>query len=388
MVDVVTKGAASSHAVALLRVLAVFLPIAVFYDLVIGATRGFGSMRATVLVEKMGRPVLQLILVWLAVLIGWRSSLSTAWVVPYAVAAAAAIWMLYQLGVPRRAPRRRYRTQRAVSTEFWKFTAPRGAAGVAQVLMQRLDIILVAALVGLRAAAIYTAATRFMVVGQFVNQAVSLPVQPRLSALLAIHDKAGAKALYRVSTTWLVLLMWPLFGACIALAPTYLALFGRGYSDAVAVVVILSLSMLLASACGVVDSVIIMAGRTSWNLATTLLALAVNVGVDLWLIPEHGIVGAAIGWCAAVVASNVVPLALAWFGLGLHPFGTSVGVAVLVTGVGFVVIPIVVALVTGNQLMVAGVLLIATLVLAIAVWRARDLFALEGLLRRRIVVNI
>ena len=152
--------------------------------------------------------------------------------------------------------------------------------------MQRLDIILVAALVGLRAAAIYTAATRFMVVGQFVNQAVSLPVQPRLSALLAIHDKAGAKALYRVSTTWLVLLMWPLFGACIALAPTYLALFGRGYRDAVAVVVILSLSMLLASACGVVDSVIIMAGRTSWNLATTLLALAVNVGVDLWLIPS------------------------------------------------------------------------------------------------------
>jgi hypothetical protein len=61
---------------------------------------------------------------------------------------------------------------------------------------------------------------------------------------------------------------------------------------------------------------------------------------------------------------------------------------VLVTGVGFVVIPIVVALVTGNQLVVAGVLLIATVVLTIAVWRARDLFALEGLLRRRIVVNM
>jgi len=303
------------------------------------------------------------------------------------VAAVAAVWMLHQLGVPHRAPRRRHRTQRAVSIEFWKFTAPRGAAGAAQVLMQRLDIILVAALVGLRAAAIYTAATRFMVVGQFVNQAVSLPVQPRLSSLLAVHDKIGAKALYRVSTTWLVLLMWPLFGACIALAPTYLAVFGRGYRDAVAVVVILSLSMLLASACGVVDSVIIMAGRTSWNLATTLLALAVNIGVDLWLIPEHGIVGAAIGWCAAVVASNLVPLALAWFGLGLHPYGASVGVAVLLTGLVFVVLPAVVALVTGNQLVVAGVLVIATALMAAAVWRGRDLFALQGLLRRRIVVD-
>jgi O-antigen/teichoic acid export membrane protein len=386
-VNLVVKGPVGGDAATVLRVLAVFLPVAVCYDLVIGATRGFGTMRPTVLVEKMGRPVLQLALVWLAVVAGWHASLPMAWVAPYAAALVAAFWMLHRLGVPRRAPRRRYATQRRVSAEFWKFTAPRAVAGVAQMLMQRLDIILVAALVGLRAAAIYTAATRFIVVGQLVNQAVSAPVQPRLSALLAVHDRQTARALYRVSTTWLVLLMWPLFGACIALAPTYLAVFGRGYGDAVAVVVLLSASMLLASACGLVDSVIIMAGRTSWNLATTLFALAVNVGVDVWLIPNYGIIGAAIGWCAAVAASNLPALALAWFGLGLHPFGTSVGVAILLTGVCFVAVPIGVALVSGSQLAVAIVLALATAVLAAVVWRMRDLFALEGLLRRRIVVN-
>ena len=386
-VNLVVTGPVGSDATMALRVLAGFLPVAVCYDLVIGATRGFGTMRPTVLVEKIGRPVLQLALVWLAVLAGRHSSLTSAWVAPYAVVLIAAFWMLHRLGVPHRAPRHRYSTQRRVSAEFWKFTAPRAVAGVAQMLMQRLDIILVAALVGLRAAAIYTAATRFIVVGQFVNQAVSAPVQPRLSARLAVHDRQGAKALYRVSTTWLVLLMWPLFGACIALAPTYLAVFGRGYGDAVAVVVLLSASMLLASACGLVDSVIIMAGHTSWNMATALVALAINVGVDVWLIPDHGIIGAAIGWCAAVAASNLLALALAWFGLTLHPFGTSVGVAVLLTGVCFVVVPISVALVSGSQLAVAIVLVLATAVLAAVVWRMRDLFALEGLLRRRTVVN-
>ena len=41
--------------------------------------------------------------------------------------------------------------------------------------------------------------------------------------------------------------------------------------------VILSLSMLVATGCGMVDMVLIMAGRTSWNLGNALLALAVNL---------------------------------------------------------------------------------------------------------------
>lgn len=382
VVDLSVKGTVSHNAVGLLRVLAVVLPAAVLYDLVIGATRGFGKMRPTVVVDKIGRPVLQLLFVSVALLAGWKSGLGPAWVAPYILSALAAVWMLERIGVPRRAPRRWIETQRAVRAEFWRFTGPRAAAGVAQILMQRMDIVLVAALAGLKPAAVYTAATRFLVVGQFVNQAVSAPVQPRLSAVLAAGDRAAAKTLYRVSTTWLVLLSWPMFGACIALAPTYLAIFGHGYRDAVSVVIILSASMLVASACGLVDSVVIMAGRTSWNLATTILALGINVLVDLILIPPYGIVGAAIGWCAAIVASNIVPLVLSWRGLGLHPFGRSVDVALLVTGLCFVALPLAAGAVTHSQLAAFGALLVGGLLFMLVVWRERDLFELSDLLRR------
>ncbi|MGI8879712.1 MAG: lipopolysaccharide biosynthesis protein [Jatrophihabitans sp.] len=384
IVDTVVKGSGSHGSVVMLRTLAIFLPAAVLYDLVIGATRGFDRMRPTVVVDKVGRPILQLALVSLVLLVGWQDGLGVAWVLPYLAAVATAVWMLERIGVQKSTPGGRAEALHAVRREFWQFTAPRAAAGVAQILMQRLDIVLVAALAGLKAAALYTAATRFVVVGQFVNQAVSAPVQPRLSALLAAGDRAGAKALYRVSTTWLVLVSWPVFGACIALAPTYLVLFGHGYHEAVAVVVVLSASMLLASTCGLVDSVVIMAGRTSWNLGTTIAALGINVVADLVLIPPYGIVGAAAGWCAGIAAANLVPLALAWRGLGLHPCGRSLGLALMTTGGCFVVLPIVISVTTGSQVATAGALLLGAALYAAMLWRARGIFELGGMLRRRV----
>ena len=52
-------------------------------------------------------------------------------------------------------------------------------------------------------AAVYTAATRFLVVGQFVNMALVAPAQPRLSALLAARDIAGTRELFQTTTSWL-----------------------------------------------------------------------------------------------------------------------------------------------------------------------------------------
>ena len=58
---------------------------------------------------------------------------------------------------------------------FWRFTGPRALATLAQITIQRIDIVLVAIILGPAEAAIYTAATRFLVAGQFGNAAVTRP---------------------------------------------------------------------------------------------------------------------------------------------------------------------------------------------------------------------
>jgi O-antigen/teichoic acid export membrane protein len=81
--------------------------------------------------------------------------------------------------------------------------------------------------------------------------------------------------------------------------------------------------MMVATACGMVDVVLAMAGRTWWNLANVGLALLTMLAVDAVLIPRHGASGAAVGLCAAVLVNNLVPLVQVVRGLGLHPFGRA-----------------------------------------------------------------
>jgi O-antigen/teichoic acid export membrane protein len=246
--------------------------------------------------------------------------------------------------------------------------------------MQRLDILLVAALRGPADAAIYTAATRFLVVGQLGGGAIANAATPQLGEQLAIGDTGAARTLYRTATAWLMLLVWPLYLTCAVFAGPMMALFGRGYAAGTTVVLVLTGAMLVATGCGMVDMVLSMSGRTSWNLMNILLALTVNVGVDLLLIPRIGITGAAIGWAAAIVVNNLVPLAQVGLVLRLHPFGVATLTAGGLAGLCFGVLPLAVRAVAGDG--------VATLVTAtatgailygLACWRLRRPLQLTSL---------
>ena len=373
-------GDDTGASVTLLRTLALFLPVAVAYDVIISATRGFAVMRPTVLIDKIGRPCFQLLLVALVIAFGLDRSLGIAWAAPFVVALAGA-WIALRKLLPVVGNRR---PDRAAMTEFWKFSIPRAVAGFAQIGLQRADIVLMAALRGVAAAAIYTAATRFLVVGQFINQAISAPLQPRLSAALSTGQHSHARDLYRLTTTWLVLASWPVFGIAIALADVYLDVFGGHYASGRSTVIVLSLAMLLATAVGPVDNVIIMAGRASWNLWTAVGALVVNIGLNFILIPEYGLLGAALAWCAGIVVSNLIPLALAWFRLRLHPFGASTYRAYVVAGLCCIVVPLAVYWAAGASgfAAITGVT-IGVLAYGACVWHWRTAFELNGAMRLR-----
>lgn len=385
-----------------LRILAVFLPFATLSQACLAGTQGFRVMRATVLVEKLARPSLQLLLVIAAGLLGGGAVLlPLAWAGPYLPAAiAAAAWLAvlaYRTG--RRSPRPEPsgpagdETDRIVAPEpgaegtalpatpgFWRFTAPRALAGVAQIAIQRLDIVLVSALRGPVEAAVYTAATRFLVVGQLAAQALNQAVQPRLSELLARGDTEGAAGVYQTSTAWLVVLTWPLYLLAASFSWFVLAIFGKGYDTGAPVMIILSLAMLVATACGMVDIVLTMAGRTTWNLYNYLAALVVNVVVNVIAIPPLGILGAAIGWAVALLVKNLLPLTQIWVTLRLHPFSRASLTACGLALASFGAIPLAVRLMFGDGIVPLGAATLAGLVCyAAGLWRARYLLHLDAM---------
>jgi len=344
-------GARPAEVAAELRALAVALPFAAMLDTLLGATRGFRVMGPTALVDRIGRPILQLIGIAAVASAGSAALLAPVWALPY-VPAACVVWLWLRRIERRPEPvARRGTDARAVPEQsapadspeplrFWRFTGPRGLATLAQVTIQRIDIVLVAIMRGPAEAAVYTAATRFLVAGQFGNQAISMAAQPRFTEMFAQDDRQGANQVYQATTAWLILLTWPIYLLAVCYGPEILTVFGHSYQAGSAVMVILGLTMLLATGCGQVDMVLVTTGRSSWSLINGMLAVVVNVGLDVLLIPRYGITGAAIGWSAAITLTNLMPLAQVTATVRLHPFGRGTLIVAVLSALSFGALPL------------------------------------------------
>jgi O-antigen/teichoic acid export membrane protein len=396
-----------------LRALALALPCAALADTLLGMTRGYRDMRPTVVVDKLGRSSGQLIAVLIAVSAGSAALLAPLWAVPYVFSAAAGWYCLRRIwrtqeshtvrqpaasGRPDRAENPAFRADSGARSAgvgvgsatfggFWRFTTPRALATLVQIMLQRIDIVLVAIMRGPAEAAIYTAATRFLVAGQFGNTAIIMAAQPRFAELFAVGDRRGARQVYRVTTAWLIMMAWPLYLLAVIYGPEVLSLFGHSYQAGHMVVIILGLTMLLWAACGQVDTVLVTAGRSGWSLANGLMALIVNVGLDVLLIPRYGITGAAIGWSAAIVVSNLTPLAQLAFRYRLHPFGRGALIAAGLAALSFAVIPLAARALLGPGPVVSiSAVSAGCCVQVVGLWWFRDslrLAAMPGLARLR-----
>lgn len=292
----------------------------VMYEVWLAVTRGLHRMGPTVVIARVGIPVGQLVLVGVAAQLGLGTTeLLLAWCLPYPVAAVAA-WLVLRTAMSHGSQTEQSAAPEVTGRVYWRFTVPRAVASVAQIGMARLDILLVVALRGPTEAAIYVAATRFVVVGQLASQALGLSAQPHIAGAAARGDGQALDELYRLTTCWLVLLTWPAYLVCAAFAPELMQVFGDGYAGGVDVVLVMAAAMLVATASGMVDVFVNMAGRSSWTMITAFAGLLTMVIVDLVLIGPLGSTGAAIGWAAAIVVRNGLSLSVLYRQVGMKPF--------------------------------------------------------------------
>ena len=305
-----------------------------------------------------------------------------AWSLPYV--AASVMMGLTVIQLIRRSTRGvtslPARPHRELVREFWSFSAPRAVSRLFAVGLQRFDILLVSGMVGLTAAAIYAAASRFLLLGLMFVQAIQQVMAPRVSEFLARGDVPRAHVMYETTTAWLIVIAWPIYLICAIFAPFLLTIFGKQYSSGSDVVVILCLGMLLATACGPVDTVLLMGGRSVWSMVNTGLALAINVVVDLILIPPYGITGAAIGWAISIAVNNLLPLYQVHRFLGIHPFGAGSirGAAIAGVVVGGIGCAVRFGL-GGGFLGLVVAIVVAGAVYVAALWWQKDALELDAL---------
>jgi O-antigen/teichoic acid export membrane protein len=309
--------------VTYVRMFAPVLPITSIYFAVLAATRGYGTMVPTVLIERVSRTLAQAVLAAAVILFHLGTvAMALAWELPFVGGLLIAGVQLAKLSrhadpAPEAAPDK---GTRAIASEFWRFSGLRGLASIFQVTSLWLDTLLVGALVSATAAAIYTTASRTVRLGSLVLLALIQAIAPQISDLFSRNERARAEQVYRTSTWWMMTLTWPIYLTIGLFAPLILRLFGRGFAAGSVVVGTMAVALLFSTAIGPVDMVLLMGGKSGWNLLNTLISLVLEVGLILVLVPHLGIEGAAIAWAASVFVNNLLPVIEVKILLGVTPF--------------------------------------------------------------------
>jgi O-antigen/teichoic acid export membrane protein len=299
---------------------------------VLAVSRGLGDVLAYPLLQNILLPLLRLVGVLVVVAAGGGvAAVLTAWMVPVPVVLAIAVVVALRLTrrhagglwpVPLAASERR-----RMSRGFWSFSATRGVAAGVEIMLEWIDVILVGVLTSPEAAGIYAVVTRCARAGEVVQQAARIAVGPQISAALARGAVTEARQIYGLVTAVMIWLAWPFFIVVAVFGDTVLTAFGPGFDDGAVSLAVLSLAMALATAAGTVQTILLMGGKSSWQLADKSAALVLNVALNLVLVPAWGIEGAAVAWAVTIVADTALVVYQVQRLMGVRPTGRFLWVA-------------------------------------------------------------
>ena len=192
--------------------MAPFLPAAGVVLVLLSGTRGFGDDGPDAwLVDKLGRPFVQVAAGLALIVVAGAATanhglIALSWALPQLLGAVVGLWWLWGLLLKaerrdrRTNGRRRSRPTTVLADKFWRFTAPRGMAGIFQIVVLWLNTLLVGRLDSTRSAGIFNAATRYITAGLMVGVAIQQVAGPKLSELMAQRSWDRARGVYQTTT--------------------------------------------------------------------------------------------------------------------------------------------------------------------------------------------
>lgn len=303
----------ATDATMIARVLSVLAPVSALFVVTLGAARGLGSVVGYVFLLNLALPTARIVLVAVVLSLG----LGAAWAV-LAWAGSLPLWLLLAAVLVRSRYRRVRQRDVDLSVEqaalpvsvsvtprsFWTFSAGRWAAASVEILLDWMDVILVGILTSPAVAGLYAIATRVVRAGQVVDNAMRVAVGPRISGSLAINDKSAVRTLIGQASQTMLVLTLPFYITCLIFAETILEFFGPEFADAGPALRILAVGMIISASTIMLQSVVLMGGRSIWQFRNKSIQLTIVIVGNLALVPVLGLVGAATAWVLGVLVDS------------------------------------------------------------------------------------
>ena len=292
-----------------LRLAAAALPAVSLQEAALSATQGFRTMKPFALVGLLLEPLLRLALsgTLLAAGFGLRGTLIALVASSWVGAAASVTWLHRLVGRARAGCTAPGPAVVVDAGPFLRYSMVAWVASLASTGLIWADTIILGLTVTSGVVGVYNSSARLVTLAVFVLNPINAAFAPRIANLIARGELGLLREIYTVATNWIVRLSLPAFAVLMVLPGPLLGLFfGRAYASGATVVVILALGQLFNAATGPCGMVINMSGRNRLNLLDNLMVLALNIGLNLVLIPLWGINGAALAWAVSLGAVNLL----------------------------------------------------------------------------------
>ena len=289
---------------AAMRVSSAFILVAALMTVFFGALRGLHRVVTFTLLQNVLLPTLRFAAVGLVVLFsGQLMDLVYAWTVPVAITAVVALWRLerafpseehVEVLPSEDSPTETFRS-------FWGFSSARGVATVVETILEWIDVLVVTAFLGAAAGGVYGAVNRCVRVGAMIEHTGRVVTGPSISAALATRQLDRAREIFLSTTRVLTALSWPFYLSLAFFGPVLLGFFGKGFEAGAGILWVICPAAMLSMSAGGVQSVLLMSGKSRWQLLNKLSSLVVAVTLNFTLVPVWGLYGAVTAWASALL---------------------------------------------------------------------------------------
>ena len=250
--------------------------------------QGFGRMRASLLPEQM---VLPLIMIAAGLSVGFMSAAAYVYVliathVVTLIIQTPYLWTPDSLAQASRAPRFEMRI-------WWATSLPLVVSGAGRLLLNRVDVLMIGAMMGTVDAGVYGAANRLSLLIVLGITALTTVLMPRLAAEYSRGDMISFRRTIRISHALGVATAAVPAVLMIGVPRVFVWLFGAGFEGSEPLVRILALGGFLAVVSGVGTVAMAMIGEHRRLAYFTLGAVVINILGNGLAIPVYGAAGAA-----------------------------------------------------------------------------------------------
>lgn len=315
---IATLMRAPANAYRAAAVALVFVALAQVY---LGGSRGLKIMRHTLYAYWVGQSIGWIVLT----LVGWSAIGKT---VPVTVLAYAGSW-LFATGVAwffwRKESGKVAEQLPAEPHEaraLLRYGAPRAPAALLSQALFYTDLFVLSHKLpkGSAELSVYAASVRVSQALVLFLTAVSYMFSPFVADLHERGERERLNGLFKSITRWTLALTIPLLLLFMIAPGPVLRLFGSDYDAGAAWLRILLIGQTVNVSVGAAGFILIMVGRTTWDLLVYASSFLLDLTLAFLLIPHLGPKGAAIAQATTLVFSNAFRLYLVWRFVRIQPY--------------------------------------------------------------------